>query len=322
MSSSFREKKVLVAGGTGFIGSHFAEHLVALGARVTITIHRRPSPLRRHLPGLFVRRGDLSSLTTCCRITRGMDMVLHCAGSVAGSRGGLLKGIGRVTHQLCLTANLLQACLDNGVARLLLFSSSTGYPPLARPAREEDFWKGDPDPRYLGYGWMRRYFERLAELANRDSKTRVTVIRPGAVYGPRDNFTPGEAHVIADLIERSFGKEPVLSVAGHPDSRRDFMYITDFVAHCSAILGARLNFGPINVASGRSVTIRDLAQSILRVQGLQNKKQVVFNEKPPRPFSRTICNKKLKQHLGGFSLVPLEQGLKMTIAWRKKQTSF
>src|SRR5215470_655711 len=158
----FASRLSLVTGGSGFIGTHLAKALLEQGGRVRLAVHRR-APIVTD-PRIETVQADLTRQEDCLAAMRGVDLVFHAAGAVSGVGVGADHAMAGITTNLNLTAQALQAAWAAGVERILIFGSSTVYPARDYPVREEEASDG-PDPSYLGYGRMRRYFEHLAEFA-------------------------------------------------------------------------------------------------------------------------------------------------------------
>ncbi|MFC1653097.1 NAD-dependent epimerase/dehydratase family protein [Planctomycetota bacterium] len=317
MSDSFYHSKVvLVTGGTGFVGTHFVEHLLKLGAKVRVPVHLRP--LRIEDPNLEGISADLCQEDDALRMCEGIDYLVHCAGATGGvgvDSAGLMGGVAGNIIPAVVT---FQAAWKQGVKRLLLFSSSTGYPALDHPVKEDEFWTGDVYPGYLGYGWMRRYMECLGQFIDRDSETRVTLVRPTATYGPHDNFDSNTSHVIPGLIRRAMASEDPFVVWGSPKVVRDFLYVKDLVHGSLLALEKLPGADPVNIGYGREITIQHLVESVLQAVGYGTD-NIIYDESKPTalPF-RLADTSKAKRLLGFEPTVTLEQGLAETVAWYKR----
>jgi len=201
------------------------------------------------------------------------------------------------------------------VERFLLFSSSTGYPVTDHPVREEEMWSGPTHPSYFGYGWMRRYLERIGEFVASKSNLKIALVRPTAVYGRWDNFDPAASHVIPALIKRAVEKEDPYVVWGTGNEVRDFLHITDLVRGCLLMLEKYATCEPLNIGYGKVVTIREIIDIILKAAG-HEAATVKFDAAKPTtiPF-RMVDTSKAKRILGFEPTVSLEEGLKDTVEW-------
>ena len=307
----------MVTGGAGFVGTHFVQSLLERGARVRVAVHQRPMIVSD--PRLELMPADLSRIDDCRRACAGVEMVVHAAGAVAAAAVTSSNPIAAITTNLVLTVQVLQAAWEAGVQRILIFSSSTGYPATSHPVREEEMWSGPTHPSYFGYGWMRRYLERISEFAASKSSLGIALIRPTAVYGRHDNFDPVTSHVLPALIRRAVAKDNPFEVWGTGEEVRDFLHVSDLVRGCLLALEKHASCDPINIGYGKTITIKEVVKIILKAAGHANA-QVVFNSSRPTAIPvRMVDTSKAKSILGFEPSVSLEEGLADTVAWYRKQ---
>jgi GDP-L-fucose synthase len=318
LSASFWEAdRACLVTGCGFVGSHLVDALLDSGARVRVVTRSR-APHRTH-PKLEAITADLSRPQDCLRAVQGMECVFLAAGSVGAAGTGASGVMSGIATNLTLTANVLQAAWQGGVRRALVFSSSTAYPVIDRPAREDELWEGPVFPGYFGYGWMRRYFERLAEFVASESDMGIAVVRPAALYGPRDNFDPTTGHVVSSLIRRAVAGESPLKVWGTGNDIRDFLHVRDFARGCLLALDRKADCDPINLGSGTGVSTGDLARLILTALG---RPTTDLRFEPDRPSAlpyRVLDMTKASAALGYAPQISFPEGLAEVIAWYRGQ---
>jgi len=310
----YRDKRVLVTGGTGFVGTHFVQALVEQGARVRISVHKR-APLIEH-DSVERVSADLNNLDDCLKVCEGIDYVFHAAGAVAAAGVTVTNPMSAIAANLVLTVRVLEAAWSRNVKRILIFSSgTTAYPDVDYPVKEEEMWGAPPPSVYFGYGWMRRYLELLGEFVASKSDMGVAICRPTAVYGRYDDFDPKTSHVIPALIRRAIEGENPFIVWGTGDEVRDFLYVTDLVRGCMLLLEKHAVCDPVNIGYGKSVKIREVVEIILKAAS-HDKADVVFDASKPTTIPvRMVDTAKAKKLLGFEPEVTLENGLRDTVEW-------
>lgn len=316
MSDFYRGKTVAVAGGSGFIGTHYVEQLLELGAHVRTHTHHRP--LQREEwnsdPRVTVLEGlDLTTLQDCMTLVDGVDYLVHAGGRICHP-ASVPTDIQVSIQNIQVTGQLLDASVQSGVKGFLDLNSSTGYPDIRRPLEEDEFWTDEPHSKYYGYGWMRRYREKLMEHVSRFSDMKIALARGTAIYGPHDNFDLKTCHVVPALIKRVLSGEDPFEVWGSPDVVRDFLYVKDVVRAGLLILENGESMRPYNVGSGESVTIGDIVEAILKATG--KAPEVYYNNSRPTtiPF-RMVSTKRLEEELGFQKEYSFEEGILETVNW-------
>ncbi len=319
--SYFNGKKVVVTGGTGFIGSHFVRKLLRDGARVKVPIHRR-QPAAWQLADVETIQADLRDQESCRKALEGSEIVIHAAGAV--SAAGVTTGgnpMSAITANLVLTSEVVEACWAVKPERLLIFGSSTGYPATSAPVREEEMWTAPPHATYFGYGWMRRYLEKMAEFLFSRGGVNVALVRPTATYGPYDDFHPATSHVIPALIRRAVRKETPFEVWGTGDEIRDFLFVEDLIDGCLLALEKHANCDPLNIGYGSSTTIREVVQAILKAAGHHGCTPDFRTDRPSTIPIRMVDCSKAKELLGFQHQISLEEGLRRTVEFHQTHSA-
>lgn len=317
MNNFFTEKKVLVTGGSGFLATHYITELIKRGAKVRTTTFKNPLQIGQDsIKDVEIINGcDLNKLNDCLKATKGVDYVIHSAGHIL--HPATVRTDLQVTlSQINLISNILEASYKNGVKKFLDLNSSTGYPDRPYPVKEEEFWDDEPYIAYYGYGWMRRYREKIMEHVSHISDMDIIIARGSAIFGPHDNFDLKTCHVVPALIKRVLSGENPFVVWGSPDVVRDFMYVKDVVNANLLLLEKGESMSPVNVGYGESITIGQIVDTILKVTGLTPKVEW-DNSKPTTIPFRMVDTAKLKE-LGFEPQYTFEDGIRETIQWYKK----
>ncbi len=314
MNNFLKGKRVVVTGGSGFIGTHFLMELVELGAYVRTHVHENELQFE-HNHIQVLRDIDLMKLEDCIKLIDGADYVIHCAGEVAHP-SSVPTDVQISLKQLNLIGNVLEACAKNKVKRFLDLNSSTGYPDIRRPLTEDEYWIDEPYKSYYGYGWMRRYREKLMEHVSKFSGLEIALARCTAIFGPNDNFDLKTCHVVPALIRRVLNDENPFTAWGSPDVVRDFLYVKDVVKGALLILEKGESMKPYNLGYGNGITIGEILDTILKVTG-KNPEIVWDNSKPTTIPFRAVSIERIKTELGFEPKYTFKEGIKETIDWYK-----
>jgi GDP-L-fucose synthase len=317
MDNFFKDKKVVVTGGSGFIGTHFLKELVDRGARVRTSTNK--SSLQFESDEVIVYPDlDLLNLDDCIKLTEGADYVIHCAGEVAHP-SSVPTDVQISLKQLNLIGNVLEACAKNGVKRFLDLNSSTGYPDIRRPITEDEYWVDEPYKSYYGYGWMRRYREKLMEHVSKFSGLEIALARCTAIFGPHDNFNLKTCHVVPALIKRVLDDENPFTAWGSPDVTRDFLYVKDVVEGALLILEKGESMRPYNLGYGGGITIGEILDTILKVT--EKTPEIVWDDSKPTTIPyRAVSTDRIQNELGFKPKYTFEEGIRETIEYYKNKS--
>lgn len=310
----FKDKKILVTGGSGFVGTHMVEELLKNGAdNIVVPIHDREMIIKDER--IATLKANLTDQSDCDRVCQGADLLFHCAGAVSAAGVTAHNPMEAITTNLVLTARILQGAWTAGVGKALIFGSSTAYPAADHPVKEEELWSGPTYETYFGYGWMRRYLERIAEFVSQKSDVEVIITRPTAVYGRYDNFDLKASHVIPALIRRAVEKDDPYIVWGTGDEVRDFLHITDLARGCLMMMEKAEKADPINIGYGSTFTIKEMVKMILKEAGNEEAQLVFDTTKPTTIPFRAVDVGKARRLLGFEAQVSIEEGIKDTVGW-------
>lgn len=315
-----KNAKILVAGGTGFLGGALINRLLAEGAQVRATCYER-DPNRQH-ERLEWQRADLRDPAACAKAVDGMDFVFLSAANTAGAAVMVQTPLVHVTPNVVMNAHLLEAAYQAGVKKFLFFSSGAAYPDLGEEHRlaEGDMFKADPPEVYFPVGWMKRYTEILcrtyAEKIKRPMPT--VVIRPSNVYGPGDKFDFAKSHVTAAQIRRVIDRQRPIQVWGTGDDVRDLIYVDDFIEGVMRAFTQERDFLTVNIASGNEYSVKEIVSTAIKVDGFDDA-EVVYDPTKPRTIGKRIFDVSLARELLGFEAgTTLEEGFSRTIGWYRE----
>lgn len=314
-SNFFFGKKVAITGASGFIGTSQVIELLARGAEVRVCTHKRPLQFKDARLEIF-ENIDIQNIDDCIRFVDGVDYVIHCGGNIAHP-STVPTDIQISIQNISALGNVLDACNRTGVKKFLDLNSSTGYPDRRHPVTEDEFWDEEPYKAYYGYGWMRRYREKLMEHVSKFSNLEILLTRGTAIFGPYDNFDTKTCHVVPALINRVLSAENPLVVWGSPDVVRDFLYVEDVVNATLLVLEKGVPMRPYNIGSGDAITIGQIVESILRATGA-NPEVIWDNSKPTTIPFRMVSTKRITEELNFTPAYTFDEGINKTVNWYKE----
>lgn len=319
MNSKFwKNKRVLVTGGAGFIGSHVVEQLVGFRARVTVLddfSNGSRQNLASVLQSIKVIKGDATNLQTCLKACVQQDILINMVAKVGGIEFNRTHQAEMFYQNMLLELAPIEAARLSGVDRVLMVSSACVYPRNASiPTPESEGFIDEPEPTNSGYGWAKRMGEIAARLYAEQYGLKTGVVRPYNCYGPRDHFDPEKSHVIPALIKRVMDGENPIPVWGSGKQTRSFLYVDD-LARGIILAAENLPFvEPVNLGSTEEVTMKELVELIKRISG--SNAPIKLDKTKPDGSPRRVSDNRLAEKLFGFKPnVGLEEGLRRTIEW-------
>ncbi len=303
---NLKNKKILVTGGAGFIGSYVVDLLVKSRGvkRSNIRVPRS-------------KELDLSVFENARKAVKGVDVVFHLASDVGGSGYSRQHPATQCYRAMVLELQILEAAKDEKVEKIVMVSSTCAYPEDAPlPMREEDLYGKPPSQSQDGYGMAKRMAVFLADVYRREYGLNAVTVIPNNAYGPRDNFDLAAGHVIPSLIRKCM-EDNELVVWGDGSASRDFFYVEDFAEAVVVAMEKLEGSQPVNLGSGVETTIAEVVQLITKLTDFKGK--VIFDTtKPNGIMRRSVDVSKARELMGYEPKWSLEDGLRETIEWYKE----
>jgi GDP-L-fucose synthase len=307
-------KKILVTGGAGFLGSFIVEKLIS-ERNVDSEMIRVPRS----------KELDLKKWENCVKAVKGVDIVIHLAAKVGGIGFNSKYPATLFYDNALMGIQLMEAAKKEGVRKFVALGTVCAYPKYTPvPFEEENLWNGYPEETNAPYGIAKKILLVQANAYRDQYAFNAIYLLPVNLYGPRDNFDPEQSHVIPALIRKfveavSEGKNEVV-VWGTGKASREFLYVEDAA---EGILLATEKYNkpdPVNLGAGREITIKELAQQIAGLAGYQGK--IIFDvSKPDGQPRRCLDTSKARREFGFEAKTEFVEGLKKTIEWYKNRRS-
>jgi GDP-L-fucose synthase len=304
-------KRVLVTGGSGFVGRHVVSALERRGCRDVVVVRKAQHDL--------TREPDVVRLFREVR----PHVVVHLAALVGGI-GANRESPGRFFYQnVMMGALTMEQARVAGVEKFVGVGTICAYPKLAPvPFLERDLWNGYPEETNAPYGIAKKMLLVQGQAYRQEYGFNAIHLLPVNLYGPHDNFDPSSSHVIPALIRKCVdaidARSDNVVCWGTGNATREFLYVEDCAE--AIVLAAEQHDGlePVNVGAGFEISIRDLAELIGELTGFKGR--LTFDRtKPDGQPRRSLDVTRARNSFGFAATTDFRTGLKRTIEWYQAQ---
>lgn len=318
-SGFWKSKRVILTGGAGFLGSFVTEKLKQHGATDIFIPHIEdynlvdPNEIRR-LYSNSIKDVDPKNV-----------VVIHLAANVGGIGANMDHPAEFFYDNLMMGVELMHQAYKNSVGKFTAIGTVCAYPKFTPvPFKEEDLWMGYPEETNAPYGLAKKMMLVQAQAYRQQYGFNAIFLLPVNLYGPRDNFNLRSSHVIPALIRKAIEAgergDKELAVWGDGSPTREFLYVEDAA---NGIVTATEKYDrsePVNLGSGYEISIKDLAELIVRLTGFKGK-LAWQTDKPNGQPRRGLDVTRAKDYFGWQAQVPFEEGMRRTIEWFKQNRS-
>lgn len=309
MNKFWNEKKVLVTGGSGFLGSHLVNKLKKLGAKVFI-------PRSKNF--------DLRDKSACSKVVKNQDIVIHLAAKVGGI-GFNMEHPGEMFYDnILMGVHLMEEARKAGVKKFVAIGTICAYPKFTPvPFKEKDLWSGYPEETNAPYGLAKKMLLVQAQAYRQQYGLNAIYLLPVNLYGPGDKFDPSVSHVIPALIKKIIdatnkGDKKII-VWGTGKPTREFLYVEDAVRGIILATEKYDKADPVNLGAGFEISIKDLVRLLCKIIGFKGK--VVWDKsKPDGQPRRKLDTSKAWEEFGFEAKTDFKAGLRKTVKWYVEQS--
>ena len=299
----WKSKNVLVTGGNGFLGSRLVKMLK-----------------EKHAKNIVIpdsKKCDLRHIDNCTSVLRDIDIVFHLAAKVGGIGLNQSKPGELFYDNLMMGVNLMEEARKNNIEKFISLGTICSYPKFTPiPFKEDSIWDGYPEETNAPYGLAKKMLLVQSQAYKQQYNFESITVFPTNLFGQNDNFDEDSSHVIPAIIKKVLNaiqnNHDSISLWGDGTPTRDFLYVDDAA---SGILLAAEKYSdpePLNLGSGIEISIKDLANLIIKTMNA-NLKISWEIDKPNGQPKRCVSIEKAKNKIGFHPKVSLEDGLKLTI---------
>ncbi|HBY57852.1 MAG TPA: GDP-fucose synthetase [Candidatus Atribacteria bacterium] len=310
--SFWEDKRVIVTGGAGFLGSYVVEKLKERGCK-DIFVPRR-------------KEYDLTKEQDVVKLYKDFpaDIVIHLA-AVVGGIGANRENPGKFFYDnLVMGAMLMEYARQNKISKFVAIGTICSYPKFTPvPFKEENLWNGYPEETNAPYGLAKKMMLVQSQAYRAQYGFNSIFLLPLNLYGPRDNFNPSSSHVIPALIKKFTeaveGREDKVICWGTGKPTRGFLYVEDAADGILLATEKYNKSNPVNLGSELEISISDLARLIAELTGFKG--DIIWDtSKPDGQPRRKLDTSRAEREFGFKARMDFKEGLKRTIEWYRNNS--
>lgn len=306
------DKKVLITGASGFVGSHFLR-VLSSAAALTIGTSLNNVDEKTYRTNLL----HLEELTKLCEKFN-FNVLVHCA-ALDGNSDFKSKNLVRVMDEnISMARNIFTACSLTGIKDIVLVSSAEVYANEAgSPITEDSDYRKHFNNSGSGYAYAKIFSEIMAKMYSQQYGINIFIVRPTNIYGPNDNFSGSVSKVIPSMIRNALLDNPI-EIWGDGTQVRDFIFVEDMVrVVLNMVSENRIDL--LNISTGQTSTILELAEMIISLSGSRSEIKL-FKNRPTGVHSRVLDTSTVSGFID-FCPTNLIDGLRETVTWFRARGS-
>tara|TARA_B100000575_G_scaffold284299_1_gene278177 strand:+ start:447 stop:1397 length:951 start_codon:yes stop_codon:yes gene_type:complete len=312
------KKKILIFGGSGFVGLNLSKYLAKKNYDVISTYNSKKP---KNIKNVRFVKFDLMSNHFDIKIFRNVHSVFVCSANSSGAKIMTNNPASHFEDNLRMNLNLVKNLQFSKIKKIIFFSSSTVYPNIRKSCNEKTVnYSFFEKYNFIGNGKL--MIEKMYELYTSEFKRKIDllIIRPSNIYGPHDKFDKEKSKVIPSIIRKSLESKKTLKVWGDGSDIKDFIYIDDFINLTYKLFKIKKKFLIVNVSSSKPVLLRNIIKIIRDISNPKLKIRYTNSKFRMIPV-RKVSNELLKKIIKFKLQYTMERGLQNTIEWYKKNSN-
>jgi GDP-L-fucose synthase len=305
----FKNKNVLVAGGSGLIGRQLVNLLLKEGAKVSVADLKSFDSQDVNFINL-----DLTNYDNCMIACHKIDFVFNLLCAKGSPQAMRERPASHFDPMILFNTNLMRAAHDCSVEKYLYASTVGVYSP-APVFYEDSVWGTEPSDNDKFAGWAKRMGELQAQAYELEHGwSDISIVRPANTYGPYDNFSSDSSMVIPSLIRKALSGKKTIELWGDGTNIRDFIHSTDVAKGMMIVMEKSPGPGyPVNLGSSSGYSIKDLLSIIL--DNIENPPDVIWDKDRQSGDQMRVMDTKRAESLGFKPSIGLEEGIGDLIKW-------
>ena len=246
------------------------------------------------------------------------DLIVNSAAKVGGIHANNTQRVEFIIENLKINMNIFEACIENSDIKIINLGSSCIYPLNAKnPISEDSFLTGKLEPTNSPYAIAKIAGIEIGRSLNIQYGNDVINLMPTNLYGPNDNFSEKDSHVIPGLIKRMHKSKVTnaesFNIWGTGEPLREFLFVDDLSKAVEFLIDKKIEIDLLNVGSGHEITIKNLAEKIKKVIDYQG--ELIFDTSMPDGNPRKLIDSQKINNLGWEPTIDLDEGLRITYSW-------